>query len=114
MWHSIKRWWKYLGVKLRVVHEQRADPKVQLEQAILESKAEHRRLADSAALVVAQQKQAQDRLDVKVDEYEKVKSKTSQALLMIDREAREGSQRQGRDLHDGGRELRQPRARVGA
>jgi phage shock protein A len=90
MWRSIKQWWKYLGVKLRVVHEERADPKVQLEQAILESKAEHRRLADSAALVVAQQKQAQDRLDAKVEEYEKVKAKTSQALLMIDREAREG------------------------
>ena len=90
MWRSIKQWWKYLGVKLRVVHEERADPKVQLEQAILESKAEHRRLADSAALVVAQQKQAQDRLDTKVEEYENVKAKTSQALLMIDREAREG------------------------
>src|SRR5215207_2314988 len=90
MWHSIKRWWKYLGVKLRVVHEARADPKVQLEQAILESKAEHRRLADAAALVVAQQKQAQDRLDAKVEECEKVKAKTGQALLMIDREALEG------------------------
>jgi phage shock protein A len=90
MWQSLKRWWKYLGVKLRVVHEERADPKVQLEQAILEAKAEHRRLSDAAALVVAQQKQAQDRLDSKVEEYDKVKAKTSQALLMIDREAREG------------------------
>lgn len=90
MWHSIKRWWRYLGVKLRVVQEQHADPKVQLEQAILESKTEHRRLADAAALVVAQQKQAQDRLDAKVEQFEKVKAKTSQALLMIDREARDG------------------------
>jgi phage shock protein A len=90
MWQSLKRWWKYLGVKLRVVHEQHADPKVQLEQAILEAKAEHRRLADAAALVVAQQKQAQDRLDAKVEECDKAKAKASQALLMIDREAREG------------------------
>jgi phage shock protein A len=90
MWQSLKRWWKYLGVKLRVVHEERADPKVQLEQAILEAKAEHRRLSESAALVVAQQKRAQDRLDAKVEEYESVKARTGQALLMIDREAREG------------------------
>jgi phage shock protein A len=90
MWRSIKRWWKYLGVKLRVVHEERTDPKVQLEQAMLEAKAEHRRLSDAAALVVAQQKQAQDRLDAKVEAYEKVKAKTGQALLMVDREAREG------------------------
>jgi phage shock protein A len=90
MWRSITRWWKYVGVKVRVLHDERADPKVQLEQAILEAKAEHRRLADAAALVVAQQKHAQDRLDAKVGEYEKVKGKTNQALLMIDREAREG------------------------
>ena len=70
MWQSLKRWWKYLAVKLRVAHEEHADPKVQLEQAILEARAEHRRLSDAAALVVAQQKQAQDRLDAKVEECE--------------------------------------------
>ena len=90
MWQSLKRWWKYLAVKLRVAHEERADPKVQLEQAILEARAEHRRLSDAAALVVAQQKQAQDRLDAKVAECEKAKASAGQALLMIDREARLG------------------------
>ena len=91
MWQSLKRWWKYMGVKLRVVHEERADPKVQLEQAILEARAEHRRLSDAAALVVAQQKQAQDRLDSKVEECERAKASAGQALLMIDREARLGN-----------------------
>lgn len=90
MWQSLKRWWKYLGVKLRVIHEARADPKVQLEQAILEARDEHRRLADAAALVVAQQKQAQDRLDAKVGECDQAKASAGQALLMIDREARLG------------------------
>jgi len=90
MWQSWKRWWKYLGVKLRVAHEEHADPKVQLEQAILEARAEHRRLSDAAALVVAQQKRAQDRLDAKVAEYEKAKASAGQALLMIDHEARLG------------------------
>ena len=90
MWQSLKRWWKYLGVKLRVAHEEHADPKVQLEQAILEAKAEHRRLSDAAALVVGQQKQAQVRLDTALEKYEQVKAKTSQALLMIDGEARQG------------------------
>jgi phage shock protein A len=90
MWQSLKRWWKYLAVKLRVAHEERADPKVQLEQAILEARAEHRKLSDAAALVVAQQKQAQDRLDAKVVECDKAKASAGQALLMIDREARLG------------------------
>jgi len=73
------------------VHEERADPKVQLEQAILEARSEHRRLSDAAALVVAQQKQAQDRLDTKVEECERAKASAGQALLMIDREARLGN-----------------------
>jgi len=90
MWQSWKRWWKYLGIKLRVLQEERADPKVQLEQAILEARAEHRRLSDAAAIVVAQQKQAQDRLDAKVEECEKAKASAGQALLMVDREVRLG------------------------
>jgi phage shock protein A len=90
MWQSLKRWWKYLAVKLRVAHEERADPKVQLEQAILEARAEHRRLSSAAALVVAQQKQAQDRLDEKVAECDKAKASAAQALLMVDREVRLG------------------------
>jgi phage shock protein A len=90
MWKSLKRWWKYLAVKLHVAHEERADPKVQLEQAILEARAEHRKLSDAAALVVAQQTQAQDRLDAKVVECDKAKASAGQALVMIDREARLG------------------------
>lgn len=90
MWQSLKRWWKYLAIKLRVAQEERADPKVQLEQAILEARAEHRRLSDAAAMVVAHQKQAQDRLDTKIEECEKAKASAGQALLMVDREARLG------------------------
>ena len=94
MWQSLKRWWKYLAVKLRVAHAEHADPKVQLEQAILEARGEHRKLSDAAALVVAHQKQAQDRLDAKLREYEKAKASTGQAVLLIDREARHGNETQ--------------------
>ena len=31
---ALKRWWKYLGAKLGGTLEERADPKVQLEQDI--------------------------------------------------------------------------------
>ena len=91
MWQSLKRWWHYLAVKLRVAQEEHADPKVQLEQAIQEARARHRRLSDTAAIVIAHQKQAQDRLDAKLREYEKAKASTGQAVLLIDREARHGN-----------------------
>jgi phage shock protein A len=94
MWQSLKRWWGYLGMKLRVSQQEHADPKVQLEQAIQEARARHRRLTDTAAIVIAHQKQAQDRLDAKLREYEKVKASAGQAILLIDREARRGNDAQ--------------------
>ena len=54
----------------------------------------HRRLSDTAAIVIAHQKQAQDRLDAKLRECEKAKASTGQAVLLIDREARHGNEAQ--------------------
>src|SRR4051794_25979623 len=85
MWKSFKRWWKYLAVKLRVLHEEKADPKVQLEQAIEEAVENDRRLRDQAANVIAHQKQAQTRLDRALAEYDKANGTAEQALLLADR-----------------------------
>jgi len=84
MWQSLKRWWKYLAVKLRVAHEEHADPKVQLEQALQEGKEQHRRLVEQAAVVVANQKQLQTRLDRTIDDYDKANRLAHQALLLAD------------------------------
>ena len=86
MWQTIRRFWKYLAVKLRVRHEERADPKVQLEQAIQEAKEQHKRLTEQAANVIANQKQAQTRLDRALAESEKASASARQALLLADQE----------------------------
>src|SRR5262245_20211473 len=88
MWIAIRRMWRYWGMKLRVVHEEHADPKIQLEQAIEEARTEHRRLTDTAAMVIAHQKQASDRLDAKVSECEQTRASARRALLLVDRETR--------------------------
>src|SRR6476469_6276276 len=82
MWKVVKRWWKYLAMKLHVRHEENADPKVQLEQAIQEAKERHQQLTEQAANVIANQKQAQVRLDRAVDAYEKANASARQALLL--------------------------------
>ena len=56
MFKSLKRWWRYLGTKLGMTFEEHADPKVQLEQAIVEAQEQHRRLKEQAASVIANQK----------------------------------------------------------
>ena len=91
MWRVVKRWWKYLAMKLHVRHEENADPKVQLEQAIQEAKERHQQLTEQAANVIANQKQAQVRLDRAVDAYEKADASARQALLLADQEGRSGN-----------------------
>ncbi|HEY3673126.1 MAG TPA: PspA/IM30 family protein [Acidimicrobiia bacterium] len=90
MWKAARTWWKYLGAKAHLRLEETADPKVQLEQAITEARDQHRKLTEQAANVIANQKQAERRLDRVLTEYESTKSSARQALVLVDREWRAG------------------------
>ena len=89
MLRAIKRFWKYLGAKLNLTFSERADPKVQLEQAITEAQEQHRKLKEQAAMVIANQKQTEMRLERAMQELEKVSANARQAVLMAD-EAQKG------------------------
>ena len=78
----LKKWWKYLTAKLSRNFEQKADPAVQLEQALREAQEQHRRLKEQAANVIANQKQAELRLNAKMGELEKLNANARQALVM--------------------------------
>jgi phage shock protein A len=82
MWKVLKRQWNYLTAKLSGNLEERADPKVQLEQAIAEAQDQHRRLVEQAANVIARQKQTELRLHRAMDELEKTNASTRQALVL--------------------------------
>ena len=82
MFKLAKKWWKYLTAKLTGSFNERADPKVQLEQAIAEAQAQHRRLKEQATNVIAGQKQAELRLNGKMAELEKLNANARQALIM--------------------------------
>jgi phage shock protein A len=92
MGRAVKRWWRYAAVKLHVLHDEHADPKVQLEQAIQEAREQHRRLTEQAAAVIANQKQAQTKLDRAIDEYDRANTLARQALLLAEQEAKGGDQ----------------------
>src|SRR6188768_3843422 len=79
-----RRWWNYLTAKLSGDFEARADPKIQLEQAIAEAQNQHRRLKEQAANVIANQKQSELRLNAKMSELEKLNATARQALIMAD------------------------------
>jgi len=92
MANLITRWWKYLTAKLSGTFEERADPKIQLEQAIQEAQTQHKRLREQAANVIAQQKQTEMRLSRTLEEYEKVNANARQAVMMADEATKKGNE----------------------
>jgi phage shock protein A len=86
----IRRAWKYMTASLTGKFNEAADPKVQLEQAIIEAQDQHRRLMEQAANVIANQKQNEMRLNRAMDDLAKVQNSARQALLMADDAAKKG------------------------
>jgi phage shock protein A len=90
MFKLMRRAWRYLTAALTGKFEEAADPKVQLEQAIIESQDQHRRLKEQAANVIANQKQTELRMTRALEELEKVNKNTQQAVLMADEAIKRG------------------------
>jgi phage shock protein A len=82
MFKLARKWWKYVTAKLTGSFNEKADPKVQIEQAIIEAQEQHRRLTQQAANVIANQKQGEMSLNRSLEELTKVNANARQALLM--------------------------------
>ena len=90
MFKLVSKWWNYLTAKLTGDFNERADPKVQLEQAITEAQDQHRRLKDQAANVIANQKTSEIRLNAKMEELARLNGNARQALVMAADAAQSG------------------------
>ena len=90
MANGFKRWWGYLKAKTNSTLEERADPKVQLEQAIREAQDQHRRLREQAANVIANRNQTEHAAQPGAGELEKVNGNARQALRMADDAEKKG------------------------
>ncbi len=99
MFKVIQKWWKYLGAKLSGDFNERADPKVQIEQAIQEAQDQDRRLREQAANVIAGQKQSEMALNRSMDELGKVNNNTRQALLMAADAEKAGDAKRATELN---------------
>ncbi len=78
----MRRVWRYLTAALGGRFEEHADPKIQIEQAIAEAQEQHKRLRETAANVIANQKKAEMDLERAMGELEKLNANTQQALIM--------------------------------
>jgi phage shock protein A len=84
MWKSLKRFWTYLGAMFGAKIDEKADPKIQLEQAIEEAKKRHAALSQQAAAVIGNQRQLEMKLTRTLEEVEKLQGSAKQALIQAD------------------------------
>jgi phage shock protein A len=94
----LRRFWNYLKALLTGKFEEVADPKIQIEQAIAEARSQHRRLRETAASVIANQKKAQMDLDRSLEDLEKLNRNTQQAVLMASEAEQSGDSKRAIDL----------------
>jgi phage shock protein A len=90
MLKAFRRWWKYFVARTDRSFNERADPTVQLEQAITEAHEQHKRLTQQAANVIANQKQTEMRLNRVMTDLEKVSANARQAVMMADQAQKSG------------------------
>lgn len=93
-----RRFWNYLKALLTGKFEEVADPKIQIEQAIAEARSQHRRLRETAASVIANQKKAQMDLDRAMEDLEKLNRNTQQAVLMASEAEQSGNSKRTIEL----------------
>jgi phage shock protein A len=86
----VRRGWAYLTALLTGKFNEKADPKIQIEQALMEGQENHRRLKEQASNVVANQKIQEMQLNTKMTELEKLNSNARQAVRMADEAAKAG------------------------
>lgn len=76
--------WRYLSAWGNDTIEQRADPRIQIEQAIEDAQRQHEALSKQAAAVIGNQRQLEMRLNRQLEDIEKLQGNVRQALTLAD------------------------------
>ena len=76
--------WKYLMAAFGAKIDEKADPKIQIQQAIEEAQRQHQALTQQAAAVIGNQRQLEMKLARQMGEVEKLQGSARQALVLAD------------------------------
>ncbi|HEX9230729.1 MAG TPA: PspA/IM30 family protein, partial [Jatrophihabitantaceae bacterium] len=78
------RAWKYFSAWFGAKVDERADPKIQIQQAIQEAQLQHQALTRQAASVIGNQRQLEMKLDRRLGEIETLQAQAREALVLAD------------------------------
>lgn len=76
--------WNYVSAWFSAKVDEKADPAIQIQQAIEEAQQQHARLTSQAATVIGQQHQLELQLDRKLAQVETLSAQARQALVLVD------------------------------
>ncbi|MEW1936048.1 UNVERIFIED_ORG: phage shock protein A (PspA) family protein [Dietzia maris] len=82
--------WRYLMALFDSKIDEKADPKVQIQQAIADAQRQHQQLSQQAAAVIGNQRQLEMKLNRQLAEIEKLQGSTRQALQMSEQARQKG------------------------
>jgi phage shock protein A len=82
--NPLVRAWKYATAWLGAKVDEKADPKIQIEQAIQEAQRQHQALTQQAAAVIGNQRQLELQLDRQLNSVENLQAQARQALVLAD------------------------------
>lgn len=90
--NPLVRAWKYASAWFGAKVDEKADPKIQIEQAIQEAQRQHQALTQQAAAVIGNQRQLEMQLDRQLNSVENLQAQARQALVLADKARSEGDE----------------------
>jgi len=90
--------WKYVSAWFSAKVDEKADPAIQIQQAIEEAQRQHARLTSQAASVIGQQHQLELQLDRKLAEIETLSAQARQALVLVDDARSKGDEQKAQEF----------------
>ena len=84
--------WKYLMAAFGAKIDEKADPKIQIAQAVEQAQRQHQQLTQQAAAVIGNQRQLEMKLARTMSEVEKLQGSARQALVLADQARASGDE----------------------
>jgi phage shock protein A len=84
--------WKYFMSWFGAKVDEKADPKIQIQQAIQEAQNQHAQLTRQAATVIGNQRQLEMKLDRQLNQIETLQAQAKQALVLADQARTKGDE----------------------
>jgi phage shock protein A len=92
--------WKYMSAWFVAKIDEKADPKIQIQQAIQEAQHQHQQLTQQAAAVIGNQRQLEMQLNRHLGQIETLQAQAKQALVLADKAKADGDPDKAREFEE--------------